>query len=310
MIKKTLLSVLILISILTGCTNTEKEKETKKISKEEKEEIYLLIKGISLAENGNLEEALGKFKEITVKNPKNIEAVRYTGLCYSKLGDIENGKKYFEMALKLNKYDQETLYNYSVLCYSIKDYEKSKELLERIKIENIDRKVMLAKGYVYFQLNNYLKSYEEFSKIIFDGTEYNIDVYRTYISVLKKNGKNDEIYKFAYNLYTKEKTNFQNLVLLTDYLVEITAYNNAEEFLKNYGKDNGYSKNVLLKIGELMLAKQDFEQTKTYVTLLDEKYSMDTDVLKFKVKYYRAIGMEEEAKNIEKMLNNISRSEK
>lgn len=310
MIKKYFISLFVISILLNGCTTTQTKKTEKKISEEEKNEIYTIIKGMSLAENGKLEEALKVFKEGYAKNPKNIKIVRYLALCYSKLGDNQNGKKYFEEALKIDKFDSESLYNYSVLFYGEKEYIKAKELLERIKIESIDKKIILAKGYVYYKLEEYQKSYDEFSKIIEDGTEYSADANNVYIIILKKVNKNEMIYKFLYNLYSKNKENFQKMKMLSDYLIEVKAYDKSEEFLKDYGRANGYTKEVLIALGELMILKDDYVQCKSYLNLLEDKYAMDADVMKFKVKYFRGLKMEEEAKKIENIINNVSGSEK
>jgi Tfp pilus assembly protein PilF len=310
MIIKHLISLLVISILISGCTTTQIKKNENNMSKEEKTEVYIIIKGMSLAENGKLEEALKVFKDGYSKNPKNIKIVRYLALAYSKLGDNINGKKYFEEALKIDKFDSESLYNYSILCYSEKEYIKAKELLERVKIESIDKKIVLAKGYVYYQLEEYQKSYNEFSKIIEDGTEYSIDVNNIYVIILKKVNKNDEIYNFLHTTYSKNKANFQNMKLLSDYLIEVKAYEKSEEFLKNYGRANGYSKELLIALGELMILKNDYNECKSYLNLLEDKYAMDAEVMKFKVKYFRGLNLEEEAKKIENILNNNSGSEK
>ena len=312
MLKK-IFSIILIISalLMNGCTSTQsKEKQKKELSKEEKEEVYSIIRGISLAENNKTEEALSAFKEAYKINPKNQKAVKFIALCYSKLGDIENGRKYFEEALKIDKYEAETLYNYAILEYSQNNYIKAKELLERVKIENIDRKIIMAKGYVYFKLEMNQESINEFSKIINDGTEYSIDVYKTYVELLKRNNKNGEIYNFVYNLYIKQNNNIEKLNLLSTYLREVKAFDTAEEFIKNYARENGYSKVVLISLGELMIEKEDFGQAKTYLELLENKYSMETDVLKFKIVYFEKLGLKEQAEEIKKILNSTSENKK
>lgn len=306
MLKKISLGLvsIIIVILFAGCSNTGVSK-----SDGAKEEKYARIRGINLAAEGKYEEALKSFMAAYNYDKKNVFTVRSIGILYCKLGDFEKGKKYFTEALKIDSTDSETIYNLAIIYFNEKNYTKSLDVLMSAPPEKITKNIIKAKGIVYKTLGEYQKSYEQLIEIVAKEDD-DADLFVTYIDILKKLNKNNQIYSFLYSKYQKSKSNLSVIFLFTDYLKEINALDEALQVLKDYGNNFEYNTEVLLKITEILYEKSDFDSSEKYINVVSQKDSLDERVLVWKHKIYSSQGKTEQADQIEKILNNIKRVDK
>ena len=303
-LKKIGITFLIGTTLLTGCTNSK--PKTEKINKEEN---YAIIRGMNYGEAGKYDESIKAFLKAYSINPNNIMTVRSLGLVYSRAGDTATGEKYFLEALKIDKYDKEALYNYAILKYDVGKYDEALELLNTIKIENVDNRIYIARGGIYYKLKNYEKSFQEFTKIIGDD-DYSKDIYQIYIDVMQKSGRGDKIYEFTYNLYKKNVNDKDKMDVFKDYLIFIGAYDEAEKVLKEYTIKNGYSLEITLDLINVTIKNKKYDSAKAYWSLIPEDQNLNIKVLEMKSYYYKELGMQEEAAKYESILKNVKGAEK
>lgn len=296
--------ILIFIFIIAGCSNSEVKKN------DPKEENYSIIRGINAAENGKYNEAITEFEKAYAMNKKNIITVKALGLAYSKAGDLQKGEAYFKEALVIDEFDTETLYNYAILKYEEKKYGESLELLNKIKIQNVDKKIIAAKGGIYYKKGDYENCYREMSKIISDEIVYPQDFYAIYIDSIKKSGRANLQYEFIYKKYKENKGNIVFVSMFKNYLDEIGAYEESEKVVKEYGEQKGYTTSILIMLAETAINSKKIESAKEYIEQISEEENMNVNVLGIKAAYYRAAGMNSEAERYENILKNVRGSEK
>ncbi|OQY09415.1 MAG: hypothetical protein B6I28_03110 [Fusobacteriia bacterium 4572_132] len=301
---KKIVIILLILQIL-GCSSVKVKKE------ETKEEKYKIIKGLNLAEAGNLSGALESFKKAYEINPKNVLTVRSIGLAYLKLGDNERGVKYLNEALKIDKDDEKSLYNLAILNYENENYKKAKEYLEGIPVEKINLEIIKAKAYVYYKLTDYKKSYLEFNKLFQKRKKKEIptETYEVYVDVLKKNKLNNKIYPFLYSIYQRNLNNLGNRLLLVNYLNEIEAYDESIDILKDYGIKNGFNEIILYNLAQCFFKKGDYETSYNYMMLMDDNKKMEMNNLKLMMKIYEARGEEKEFIKLKKIIEKLKGKE-
>ncbi len=296
--------VLIFIFIIAGCSNSEVKKS------DPKEENYSIIRGINAAENGKYNEAITEFEKAYTINKKNIITVRALGLAYSKAGDLKKGEEYFKEALVIDEFDTETLYNYAILKYEEKKYDEALQLLNKIKIQNIDKKIIAAKGGIYYKKGDYENCYKEISKIIGDNIVYPQEFYIIYIDSMKNSGRANLQYEFIYKKYKENKENIIFVTIFKNYLDEIGAYEESEKVVKEYGEQNGYSTQILIMLAETAIKSKKIDIAKEYIDRISQEENMNINVLKIKAAYYSAAGMKTEAERYENILKNMRGIEK
>jgi len=290
---KKILVILLTLQLL-GCTSAQNENENVK------EEKYKIIKGLNSAENGDLKGALESFKKAYEINPNNILTVRSIGLAYLKLGDQKKGAEYLNEALKINEEDEKTLYNLAILNYENNDYEEARKYLEKIKIEKTTSEILKAKAYVYYNLNDYQKSYLEFNKFFNEDIFVKAETYAVFIDVLKKLRYNEKIYEIVHIMYKNDSENLNKIILLTNYLNEIEAYEESIRILKKYGIEHEFNETILYNLAICFYKKGDYIRSENYIMLISDEKRMKVKNMELLMEIYIIKG---DQKNLNKIKN-------
>lgn len=296
--------LLMVIMAFNACSTA-----TKKATNKEKEEKYLIIKGMNKSEAGNYEKALKDFFAALKYNDENILTLKNIALTYSRLGNIEKGKEFFRKTLLIDENDYDSLYNLSVIHYKEKEYEDSLFYLNKIKIEHINNEVIKAKAYNYYKIKDYNKAYVQFGKIVVKNERYDISFYNAYIEVLIKTGRKEDVYPFAYDLYSKNKNDFKFIKLFSNYLKDVKAYKEAIEILKQYGLEENFTKDLSIEIAEVYYLMERYKEAERYMNLVSDKEKYSKDVIEMKIKICRKLGKKTEADDMNKVLKMINRGE-
>ncbi len=300
-----ILVLILSVFIIGGCTSMQKTK----ISDESKEEKYFIIKGLNNAESGRMQEALNNFFDAEKINPKNPLTLKNIGLVYSKIGDPEQGKIYFQKSLEISKYDSEVLHNLAIIYYKEDNYQKSIELLNKIKIEDNNAKVILAKAYTYYQLSDFEKSYVEY-KLLFSKEKFiSFSTHKKYIDLLKKMNKNEEMYDMLNKIYNRNKDKSDYIILFADYFKDINLLEESFKILKEYVVNYEYDTKIMVKFAELYYLEGKYEEAEKYIKLVPDKDRLNKTVLEVRLKIFEAQGKENETESIKKILNNIKGNE-
>lgn len=312
------------VFLLLGCSSTNKNtskaqkanvsknsvsNKEQNMSTEKKEAQYMMLRGLNLIDKGKRKEGMKNLKNSYEIDPENPITVRSIGLLYSKLGDSESGKKYLEETLLLDEYDSVALYNLGVIYYKEQNYPKAVQYLTKIKIEDVDEKVRLAKAYSYYKNKDYEKSREVFNNMDLIDGKYDISFYETYTEVLEKTGNMGNVYPMIYKVYEKNKKKESYVIMFARYLKTMGVYDEALEILKKYASTTDIiSKNIVLEICDVALRAEKYGEASVYLDLIDPKAKYDQEVLEMKLKYYEKVGKEEEAEKIDKIQGKSSKS--
>jgi protein O-GlcNAc transferase len=140
---------------------------------------------IDSQKNGNIFEALAKYKKIIDKFPENHDAIHLMGLCYHQVGDNENAIKWIEKSFEYN--------NKNSIAYN-----------------NL--------GTVYSSINQYTQAIKYFDLAIKYDRKYS-DAYFNKANAIKNIDSNkfkniEELYLKAINLNKHHKLSFNNLGVL------------------------------------------------------------------------------------------------
>ncbi|RMF92375.1 MAG: glycosyltransferase [Candidatus Schekmanbacteria bacterium] len=141
------------VHFIEGNFKEAKRNFTKVLEKNPKNLKALLGKGMALLSEKDTEKAMETFSYALDIDPDNKQGVSFLVKCAIELDKKEIAAKYLEKYLNLHPADLNMLFSLATVYYSLEDYEKSIELLERIKIfepqfegvddllEEIDRKI-------------------------------------------------------------------------------------------------------------------------------------------------------------------------
>ena len=94
--------------------------------------IYL-NEGLKLFKNEKYEEAKFKFEQNIVFNPKSEISYLYLSKIFKNLKDKNLQEKNLNTVILLNPKNEEAIYNLAKLKLESSDYQKSKELNEKLK---------------------------------------------------------------------------------------------------------------------------------------------------------------------------------
>ena len=86
--------------------------------------------GMSLEKSGKSKEALDKYAEVLLKNPKDARAHLRMAILHSSLNNLDKAEVHYQEALKIDPKNLEAHLNYSGYLFKVKRYEPAiKELL-------------------------------------------------------------------------------------------------------------------------------------------------------------------------------------
>ena len=104
------------------------------------------------------EEAINNYKKVLELNPKFVESMNNIGSINLILGNFENGLKYFVEAIKIDKFNSESYYNYvsaKKITNEDKVFLKLKNLIEEEKLPEVQNfKMYYSLSKSYFDINN------------------------------------------------------------------------------------------------------------------------------------------------------------
>lgn len=114
-----------------------------------------LQEGIDLYNNNKLEDAKFKFQQDIVFNPKSELSYLYLSKIYNKQEKIKLEEQNLNTVMLLNPKNEEAIYYLSKLKLSTSDYNKSKELNQRLK--SICRDLCSESDKLNIEIENLLK---------------------------------------------------------------------------------------------------------------------------------------------------------
>ena len=89
--------------------------------------------GVSLYKNKKYNEAKFKFEQDLVYNPKNEMSYLYLSKIFENLNNVSLQEQNLNTVILLNPKNEEAIYNLAKLKLDASDYQKSKELNNRLK---------------------------------------------------------------------------------------------------------------------------------------------------------------------------------
>ena len=101
-------------------------------------------------------------------NNDNFEILKFMGINYIKLNDIENALLTLKKANDINSNDALVLYNLGNVYYTNKEYKKAKKMLEKAYLLNLNPETLNLLGIVNMKLNNFEEAKNYFEKLYQD----------------------------------------------------------------------------------------------------------------------------------------------
>lgn len=147
------LYLVLLCASLSACLNISKNAN------------YFFIKGLNEYQKGNKTIALENYKTAYKMDKENIKILRELGFLYADLGNLEESKKFYNEALRIREYDENSIESLLEIAYIENDYVTAEKLSEKILDKN---SVLYNNSQLKIALNKkeYNKAREYYQKII------------------------------------------------------------------------------------------------------------------------------------------------
>jgi Tfp pilus assembly protein PilF len=107
-----LISVILLVLIASGCSQTLVDRQIRFGAQAAKENLW--------------DEAIFRWKKVIAENPRSVAAHNNLAIAYEKKGLWEEAKKEYETALQINPNDKFLSYNYTQFLKRAEKQEKRK----------------------------------------------------------------------------------------------------------------------------------------------------------------------------------------
>lgn len=197
--------------------------------------IIWMYKGFAYRNQGNIEEALASFSNYISLNPTDTSAYSYIlrGKIKYELGDFEGAVSDYDMAMKLEPFEEKYQYYRFVALFEAKQYNQALEAVNRL-IEINDN----FYGYYFYKGNVYLEM-----------KDYNNAIYMYNVAILKNYNNADSYYKRA-----------SAYLALDQYSKALEDYNTAIVLKPNDGTFYSHRGNCKFEMGEKSAACDDWNE--------------------------------------------------
>lgn len=291
---------LLIIILLNACSNNE-------VRTSYKNERYSIIKGINASQNGKYSLAIEEYSRAYSYNNNNIFTLRELGMLYGLTGDLKNSEIFYKKALAVNNNDSVSIFNLAVLYYNEGIFEDSLALISSIPIESISPDTKKIKGFNYYSLNRKNEAYEELNSIK-NNIEDDIEFAKIYSELLIDLRKINELHPYIHNLYRKNISNVDFVILYGKHLIENLGRNNeAEKIYKDFLIQNGPNKILIMELSYLEYQRKNYLEARKYINLVPENSKYDLDVLELEHKIYIKLDNVEKTREIEVLLSRIKK---
>ncbi len=201
------------------------------IPKESQKEKILehLNLGMAFLKINLFQEAEREFKRIIEMAPFSPEGYFFMGILEIYKENYEAARRFLERAKEIDPDNKKIIHNIAFVCYKLKDFESANKFLEEIKDER-DKKFLLLKGVVEYEVGNLQVAKEYFKKIIKDFPDLKTSfLYFALIYIKEKKYWNAQE---ILNLIEKTDPENKNLLILKGLISHlIKKYEDAIEIL-------------------------------------------------------------------------------
>lgn len=263
-----MLKYLLLIFLLIGCSNIEKNKTTNN---------YKLLKALNLYSKGEKSKALYVYQEILKENPENIIALREAGIINAQLGNLDESERYLNKAYQEDEKDEVVLKNLGLLYFTKENYSKSLKILNKIPNDLKDSKDYTLIGYNLYKEKKYEEAVKNYSKVSGKEIIENKIFFLSYIESLKNIKNSEEISKYMINIENNIGNNKENTIILATFYDEnLKNYKKSEQILKQYLSKNALDDDILYRLYKLYAKIGEKEKSKRVFELISnqKKFNM------------------------------------
>lgn len=222
------------------------------------ESFEIFQKSISYDDNDEFKEFEYEYAPI-----KNSDDFFNYGLTSYYFGDYSEAIDYFDLSLKIQPNQSETVYYKSLSLGGLGEFEKAIKVIEKaIDLDCSDHRFWNDKGAFLSELGEFKKAHECFNKSI----NLKSDSY---------NWANKAVLYHKCNKYQKALECYDNSIKLNSrdvypvigkakIYMELEDYENAEKYFKMAGEIDDTDLEYLTEIGKFMLFKQDYDEAIYY----------------------------------------------
>ncbi len=256
--KSRYLILVIIVMLFISCSNVKKDKEAE----------YSLLKGVNYSQQGEYGKAMPEYFKSYDINPKNIILLKEIGYNYYQFGDYKNAEKYWQEAFALNSKDEELIKNLATLYYEEKEYSKSLEVLENAYNKK-DAYYQQLNGMICYKKGKLQESYYFLREIPLE--KYDEEVTLTYIELLERLEKKEELLSFSKNVYPYLKDSKNYVIKYSQILSKIYNKNvESEKVLMDYILKNGSDDEILLELSNLYFKMGENEKGEDILKLISD----------------------------------------
>lgn len=264
--------------IFMGCSNSD-TRGGKLMDKEQ----YYILRGMNNAQEGKYLEAIKELKTAYSRNPKNIVTLRELAYCYGELGDLEEAKKLYGEALKLDSKDLVSIKNIAYINYLQKNYQATREYLKEIPERLRDEYSYKLYGYLFLNERDYDQAYENLRLAVSMNRTYDPELIQKYVEVLRVRKRTSEIYRYLddnYELYSNRK---DYILIYSEKLSEnFNELRKAERALKRYLAENNKDDEVILELAKNNIEQGKYDEVLKILSLVSSRNIYDTKYLNYK----------------------------
>ncbi|MEP2772262.1 MAG: tetratricopeptide repeat protein [Fulvivirga sp.] len=167
--------------------------------------IIWMYKGFTYRNQGNIEEALASFSNYISLNPTDTSAYSYIlrGKVKYELGDFQGAVSDYDMAMKLQPFEEKYQYYRFVALFEAKQFKQALEAVDRLIEINDD-----FYGYYFYKGNVYLEM-----------NDFDNAIYMYNVAILKNYNNADSYYKratayLALDKYDKALEDYNTAIVL------------------------------------------------------------------------------------------------
>ncbi len=238
------------------------------IALENKNEKFLARRGIALYMARRYEQAIVDFTTVLDIMPQHGAAVYYRGLCFDALGDREAAIKDMKLTL----------------VYDLEHYNEARRYLSKyaqkspsaVSVDPVQEMLMSAEEDM--RLNRYDEAEKTWQEIIKKDPQNHYAFFRQGIIAIYRDRDHKKAISFFDQAIKLEKTRTdyyynrgRSQMLIKDYQVAITNYDELLTNEPNYGPGYYYRAECFEKTGEFVKAEQDLLKAKKYAPDLTKK---------------------------------------
>ncbi|MGL4402926.1 MAG: tetratricopeptide repeat protein [Fusobacteriaceae bacterium] len=272
-----ILMVLTLI-LFVGCSNSE-SRGGKLMDKEQ----YYILRGMNNAQEGKYLDAIKELKVAYNKNPKNIVTLRELAYCYGELGDLEEAKKIYGEALKLDPKDLVSIKNIAYINYLHKNYQATRDYLKEIPEKLRDEYSYKLYGYLYLNEKDYDRAYENLRMAVSLNRSFDPELIEKYVEVLRIKKRTSETYRYLDENYELYKNRKDYIIIYSEKLSEnFSELRKAERALKRYLAENNQDDEVILELAKNNIEQGKYSEVLKILSLVSSKNSYDSKYLNYK----------------------------